>query len=204
MIIKSAEYLASYVDWKKCPESRLPEYAFIGRSNVGKSSLINMLTGHGKLAKVSNTPGKTQCINYFLINENWHLVDLPGYGFAKVSQKSRDKWLDMTKAYMRNRKNLVYVFQLIDSRIPPQKIDIDFMMWMAENGIPFVTVFTKNDKPSKNRPNIEAFEKEMLKFWEELPLSFITSATTAMGRDEILGFIDEMNRAFEDNFQKMQ
>jgi GTP-binding protein len=204
MIIKSAEYLASYVDWKKCPESRLPEYAFIGRSNVGKSSLINMLTGHGKLAKVSNTPGKTQCINYFLINENWHLVDLPGYGFAKVSQKSRDKWLDMTKAYMRNRKNLVYVFQLIDSRIPPQKIDLDFMMWMAENGIPFVTIFTKNDKPSKNRPNIEAFEKEMLKFWEELPLSFITSATTAMGRDEVLGFIDEMNRAFEDNFQKMQ
>lgn len=191
----------SFVDWRDCPDTNLPEYAFIGRSNVGKSSLINMLTGRNKLAKVSNTPGKTQCINFFLINDNWNLVDLPGYGFAKIAKKSRDKWMDMTKAYLRNRKNLVFVFQLIDSRIPPQKIDLEFMEWMAENGVPFVIAFTKNDKQVKYQPNIAEVEKEILKSWEELPLTFITSAEKGLGRDEILSFIDEMNKEFAANLE---
>lgn len=201
MIIKTADYTMSFVDWRDCPDTNLPEYAFIGRSNVGKSSLINMLTGRNKLAKVSNTPGKTQCINFFLINENWNLVDLPGYGFAKIAKKSRDKWMDMTKAYLRNRKNLVFVFQLIDSRIPPQKIDLEFMQWMAENGVPFVIAFTKNDKQVKYQPNIAEVEKEILKSWEELPLTFITSAEKGLGRDEILSFIDEMNKEFAANLE---
>lgn len=201
MIIKTADYTMSFVDWRDCPDTNLPEYAFIGRSNVGKSSLINMLTGRNKLAKVSNTPGKTQCINFFLINDNWNLVDLPGYGFAKIAKKSRDKWMDMTKAYLRNRKNLVFVFQLIDSRIPPQKIDLEFMEWMAENGVPFVIAFTKNDKQVKYQPNIAEVEKEILKSWEELPLTFITSAEKGLGRDEILSFIDEMNKEFAANLE---
>lgn len=201
MIIKTADYTSSYVDWKDCPETDLPEYAFIGRSNVGKSSLINMLTGRNKLAKVSNTPGKTQCINFFLINDNWNLVDLPGYGFAKVTKKSRDKWMDATKAYMRNRKNLVFVFQLIDGRIPPQKIDTDFIEWMAENGVPFVIAYTKNDKQVKNQANIKAFEKVLLENFEELPISFITSAEKGLGRDDILGFIDQMNDEFSKNLK---
>lgn len=201
MIIKTADYTSSYVDWKDCPETDLPEYAFIGRSNVGKSSLINMLTGRNKLAKVSNTPGKTQCINFFLINDNWNLVDLPGYGFAKVTKKSRDKWMDATKAYMRNRKNLVFVFQLIDGRIPPQKIDTDFIEWMAENGVPFVIAYTKNDKQVKNQANIKAFEKVLLENFEELPISFITSAEKGLGRDDILGFIDQMNDEFAKNLK---
>lgn len=201
MIIKTADYTMSFVDWRDCPDTNLPEYAFIGRSNVGKSSLINMLTGRNKLAKVSNTPGKTQCINFFLINDNWNLVDLPGYGFAKIAKKSRDKWMDMTKAYLRNRKNLVFVFQLIDSRIPPQKIDLEFMEWMAENGVPFVIAFTKNDKQVKYQPNIAEVEKEILKSWEELPLRFITSAEKGLGRDEILSFIDEMNKEFAANLE---
>jgi len=203
MIIKTADYTSSYVDWKKCPDQLLPEYAFIGRSNVGKSSLINLLTGRTKLAKVSNTPGKTQCINFFLINENWNLVDLPGYGFAKISKNSREKWMDMTKGYLRNRKNLVYVFQLIDSRIPPQKIDLEFIEWMAENGVPFVIVYTKNDKPAKNKANIVAFEKELLKNWEELPLRFTTSSTTGQGKEEILQFIDEMNNEFSTSLENL-
>lgn len=201
MIIKTADYTMSFVDWRDCPDTNLPEYAFIGRSNVGKSSLINMLTGRNKLAKVSNTPGKTQCINFFLINDNWNLVDLPGYGFAKIAKKSRDKWMDMTKAYLRNRKNLVFVFQLIDSRIPPQKIDLEFMEWMAENGVPFVIAFTKNDKQVKYQPNIAEVEKEILNSWEELPLRFITSAEKGLGRDEILSFIDEMNKEFAANLE---
>lgn len=201
MIIKTADYTSSYVDWKDCPETDLPEYAFIGRSNVGKSSLINMLTGRNKLAKVSNTPGKTQCINFFLINDNWNLVDLPGYGFAKVTKKSRDKWMDATKAYMRNRKNLVFVFQLIDGRIPPQKIDTDFIEWMAENGVPFVIAYTKNDKQVKNQANIKAFEKVLLENFEELPISFITSAEKGLGRDDIMGFIDQMNDEFAKNLK---
>jgi GTP-binding protein len=201
MIIKTADYTSSYVDWKDCPETNLPEYAFIGRSNVGKSSLINMLTGRNKLAKVSNTPGKTQCINFFLINDNWNLVDLPGYGFAKVTKKSREKWMDATKAYMRNRKNLVFVFQLIDGRIPPQKIDIDFIEWMAENGVPFVIAYTKNDKQVKNMANIKQFEKSLLENFEELPIRFITSAEKGLGRDEVLTFIDEMNVEFAKNLK---
>lgn len=193
MIIKTADYISSFVEWEKCPDSKLPEYAFIGRSNVGKSSLINMVTGRNKLAKVSNTPGKTQCINFFLINENWHLVDLPGYGYAKVSKKEREKWMLMTKAYMSNRTQLVCVFQLIDSRIPPQDIDIEFINWMGSKGVPFVIVFTKNDKPAKNKGNIKAFKNKLKEMWEELPITFVTSSAKNIGQEEILRFIDETN-----------
>ena len=193
MEIKTAKYILSYVDWKKCPKSDFPEYAFIGRSNVGKSSLINMITKRKALAKVSNTPGKTQCINFFDINSNWHLVDLPGYGFAKTSKSNRAKWMKMIKDYMQNRESLTMVFQLIDSRIPPQKIDLDFINWMGSKGIPFAIVYTKNDHPKKNRGNRKAFEKELLKTWEELPKSFITSATKGVGGDNILNYIEEIN-----------
>lgn len=193
MIIKTAEYTTSYVDWKKCPETNWPEYAFIGRSNVGKSSLINMITQRKFLAKVSNTPGKTQCINFFDINEEWHLVDLPGYGYAKTSRSNRHKWMKMIKDYMENRNSLLYVFQLIDSRIPPQDIDIQFINWMGEKGIPFILVFTKNDHPKKNKGNRQAFEKELLKTWETLPKKFITSSAKNQGGEEILRFIEETN-----------
>jgi len=193
MEIKTAKYILSYVDWKKCPKSNFPEYAFIGRSNVGKSSLINMITKRKALAKVSNTPGKTQCINFFDINSNWHLVDLPGYGFAKTSKSNRAKWMKMIKDYMQNRESLTMVFQLIDSRIPPQKIDLDFINWMGSKGIPFAIVYTKNDHPKKNRGNRKAFEKELLKTWEELPKSFITSAAKSVGGEDVLNYIEEIN-----------
>lgn len=194
MIIKTAEYTNSYVDWNKCPQTNWPEYAFIGRSNVGKSSLINMITQRKFLAKVSNTPGKTQCINFFDINAEWHLVDLPGYGFAKTARSNRHKWMKMIKDYMENRNSLLYVFQLIDSRIPPQAIDINFINWMGEKGIPFVIVYTKNDHPRQNKGNRIAFEKELLKNWEELPPRFITSAAKNEGGEEILRFIEETNK----------
>ncbi|MGB1247750.1 MAG: ribosome biogenesis GTP-binding protein YihA/YsxC [Chitinophagales bacterium] len=193
MIIKTAEYIDSYVDWQKCPETEMPEYAFIGRSNVGKSSLINMLTGRNKLALVSVTPGKTQCINYFTINDEWNLVDLPGYGYAKTSKKNRAKWLTMIKKYMKNRENLVNVFQLIDSKVPPQAIDIEFINWMGENEIPFTIVYTKFDKPKKSEHNIKSFEDKMLLDWECMPLNFATSSRSNKGRDEILAYITEIN-----------
>lgn len=196
MNIKSAEFVSSYVDWKKCPSDAIPEYAFIGRSNVGKSSLINYLTGRTKLAKISRTPGKTQCINHFIINEGWHLVDLPGYGYVKIGQKNSKKWLDASKAYLRNREQLVYVFQLIDCRIAPQKRDLDFINWMGENQIPFVIVFTKNDHPKETKVHRDLFQKKLLKHWEELPITFITSSSSKKGGDAILDFIAEMNVAF--------
>ncbi len=199
MNINYAEYILSYVDWRKCPKSDYPEYAFIGRSNVGKSSLINMITQRKALAKVSNTPGKTQCINFFDINKEWHLVDLPGYGYAKTSKKNRVKWMEMIKAYMANRNSLTYVFQLIDSRIPPQKIDIDFINWMGAKGIPFAIVFTKNDYPKKNKNNRKAFEKELLKTWEQLPIRFITSSAKKVGGKEILDFIEVTNQRLMEN-----
>jgi GTP-binding protein len=194
MIIHKAEYTNSYVDWQKCPESNLPEYAFIGRSNVGKSSLINMITQRNSLAKVSNTPGKTQCINYFDINGTWNLVDLPGYGYAKTARSNRHKWMKMIKDYIEKRKNLIYVFQLIDARISPQEIDLNFMRWMGEKGIPFVIIFTKNDYAVKNKGNRQAFEKEMLKHWESLPPRFITSSAKNIGGEQILDFIEKANQ----------
>lgn len=198
MIIHSAEFVSSYVDWRKCPDSPLPEYAFIGRSNVGKSSLINTLTERNSLAKISNTPGKTQCINFFLINDAWHLVDLPGYGYAKTSKKNREIWLKFTKDYIKKRKQLQNVFLLIDARIPPQQIDLDFIIWMGENGIPFSIVFTKNDKPKKTTKNIEAFKEVMLQLWEEMPVNFITSSVSKLGREDILNYIQEINTMIEE------
>jgi len=197
--VNTAEYILSYVDWRKCPKSNFPEYAFIGRSNVGKSSLINMITQRKALAKVSNTPGKTQCINFFDINNDWHLVDLPGYGYAKTSKTNRVKWMQMIKSYMENREQLTMVFQLIDSRIPPQRIDIEFLNWMGKKGIPFAIVYTKNDHPKKNRNNRKAFEKELLKSWEELPLSFITSSAKNVGGEQIMKLIAETNQSLLDN-----
>ena len=171
MIIKSAEFVVSNTNPALCPESELPEFAFIGRSNVGKSSLINMLTGVKDLAKTSSSPGKTQLINHFIINEEWFLVDLPGYGYAKAMRSQRERWLSFIKTYMNKRENLYCVMVLIDSRLKPQANDLEFMEWLALNGIPFVMVFTKTDKLSKTQlsKNIEGYKKEMLNYWEELP-----------------------------------
>ncbi len=191
MIIKTAAFSCSYATVTKCPDAKRNEYAFIGRSNVGKSSLINYVTNYNDLAKVSSTPGKTQLINFFDINESWNLVDLPGYGFAKVSKKDREIFSKMIKNYLSNRTQLQYVFVLIDSRIPPQKIDLEFISWLGENGIPFVIVFTKKDVSRKRSApkNIEAFKEAMLEQWEELPAMFETSAFNRVGKEEILDFI---------------
>ncbi len=195
MKINSATFIISNTDYKKCPPPNMPEYAFIGRSNVGKSSLINMLTNYSKLAKVSGRPGKTQLINHFKINENWYLVDLPGYGYAKVSKKNRNKWQQFIQQYIINRENLYCLFILIDSRLEPQKIDIEFINWVGKKGIPFAILFTKADKLTKNKlaSNMATYKKELLKYWDELPTSFITSAVEKTGRDEVLGFIDKIN-----------
>jgi GTP-binding protein len=195
MIIKEAKFVSSNTEVAKCPETKLPEYAFIGRSNVGKSSLINMLTERSKLAKTSSLPGKTQLINHFIINDTWYLVDLPGYGWARVSQTSREQWSKMVKAYLRNRSNLACVFLLIDSRLEPQKSDLEFIQVLGHMGVPFVLVFTKTDKQSdqKTQVNIAAFKRTLLQTWEELPRLFITSSTEKKGRDEILQFIAETN-----------
>ena len=183
---------------EQCPETKLPEYAFIGRSNVGKSSLINMLTNRVKLAKISSKPGKTQLINHFLINDAWFLVDLPGYGWAKASKKSKEEWEEMNLRYLRERENLTCIFLLIDARIDAQKIDIEFMNWVGENQLPLVIVFTKTDKLSKNKiqKNISQIKKEFLKHWEELPNLFETSSENGQGREEILHFIQETNQLF--------
>ncbi|HEY0898161.1 MAG TPA: ribosome biogenesis GTP-binding protein YihA/YsxC [Sphingobacteriaceae bacterium] len=202
MIIKSAEFKCSNTRTDKLPPAVLPEYAFIGRSNVGKSSLINMLVQKKGLAKTSQTPGKTQLINHFLINENWYLVDLPGYGFAKTSKSNRSDWEKFIRYYLRNRENLQCIFVLIDSRLTPQKIDLEFCTWLGEEGIPFVLIFTKADKQSKVKTdqNVAAFRKALLGFFEEVPQIFITSSETAEGRDEVLSFVHEVNQ----NFQKPQ
>ncbi len=198
MKIKHSEFIGSFVEMAQCPTPNKPEYAFIGRSNVGKSSLINMLTGRKKLAKVSNTPGKTQTINHFLINEVWYLVDLPGYGYAKVSKTSRRKWIKFIKDYLEKRPNLMCVFLLIDSRIPPQKIDLEFANWLGELRIPFIIVYTKADKNKAHvlKGNIQNFEKAMLESWENLPQSFVTSSSTQQGKDTLLEFIDAINDKF--------
>ncbi|HYK76918.1 MAG TPA: ribosome biogenesis GTP-binding protein YihA/YsxC [Daejeonella sp.] len=199
MIIKSAEFQCSNTRTDKLPLPVLPEYAFIGRSNVGKSSLINMMTQKKGLAKTSQRPGKTQLINHFLINENWHLVDLPGYGYAKTSRSNRSEWQKFISYYLRNRENLQCIFVLIDSRLEPQKIDIEFCTWLGENGLPFVLVFTKADKQSKVKSdqNMAKFRKALLAYFEEVPQQFITSAETQQGREELLDFIDEINKSFK-------
>ena len=199
MVIKSAEYIISSPDWEKCPAGDKPEYAFIGRSNVGKSSLINMLVNQQKLAKTSGTPGKTQLINHFLINKSWYIVDLPGYGFAKVSQSQRRNWEQMIENYLRKRPNLVNVFVLIDSRHTPQKLDLDFVNQLGKWEIPFQLVFTKADKSTQleTSRNVKAFLNKMRETWQFLPAHHVTSTVKKMGRDNILAFIDEMNARFQ-------
>jgi GTP-binding protein len=190
--IHSATFVSSHTDHQDAPATGLPEFAFIGRSNVGKSSLINLLTERKELARTSNTPGKTQLINYFAINEQWYLVDLPGYGYAQVSKKSRGKWSKMTEAYLQQRPTLVNAFVLIDSNIPPQAIDLEFCNWLGEHGIPFVLVYTKTDRKKKDiEEHIAAFEAAMLEHWETLPPSFVSSAVKGTGRAEILSFIEQ-------------
>lgn len=195
MIIKTAEFEISNSDVSKCPSTTLPEYAFIGRSNVGKSSLINMLTGRKALAKTSQTPGKTLLINHFKINDEWYIVDLPGYGYAKRSKDSRDKLERIIKGYIMERAQMTNLFVLIDSRIKPQKIDLEFMQWLGENDIPFSIVFTKLDKLGRVAGNtaIEAYKRELMKYWEELPPVFLTSSEDGRGRDELLNYISEIN-----------
>lgn len=196
--ITEAEYLGSYVDWKKCPSPHLPEYAFIGRSNVGKSSLINMITGRTHLAKVSSAPGKTQTINHFLINRNWYLVDLPGYGFARSSQSQRNQWEQMIAAYLRHRENLISVFVLLDSRLTPQKRDLEFIRKLGEWQLPFQMVFTKTDKSTQAvvSANVRKFLDALREEWEFLPAHFLSSAIKRQGRSEILSFIQEHNLRF--------
>lgn len=194
MKIKSVSFVVSNTDHKKCPEDGLPEFAFIGRSNVGKSSLINLLTGNKKLAKTSSTPGKTQLINHFVINEQWYLVDLPGYGYAKVSKSARSNWEKFIADYLSNRKSLMNIFILLDSRLEPQKIDLEFINWCGEKQLPFVLVFTKIDKLSSSalQRNTSKFKKEMLKTWEEMPPVFTTSSISGFGNEPILNYIDQI------------
>ena len=195
MKIKSAEFVISNTDVKKCPKEPYPEYAFIGRSNVGKSSLINMITNHKSLAKTSGKPGKTQLINHFIINKSWFLVDLPGYGYAQVSKDKRRTFQKFIRDYFDKRMQLACSFVLIDSRHEPQKIDLEFMQLLGERGIPFCIVFTKADKLNKNalEKNISHYKKILLETWEEVPTYFITSSSTSLGNEEILKFIDQVN-----------
>ncbi len=192
MLIKSAEYVISSARVDQCPQGELPEFAFIGRSNVGKSSLINMLTGRAGLAKTSATPGKTILINHFLINKEWYLVDLPGYGYAKRGQQQRDELQRMITGYILRREQMMNLFLLIDARHEPQRIDMEFIEWLGENGIPFSIVFTKADKLSKGKlaANIKHYLAELSKHWEELPPHFITSSETKQGKEEVLSYIE--------------
>ena len=202
MKIKSADFVISNTEIDKCPKEHIPEYAFIGRSNVGKSSLINMLTGHKSLAKTSGKPGKTKLINHFKINDNWFLVDLPGYGYAKVSKKNRSIFAKFVYEYLENRENLICTFVLIDSRHEPQKIDMLFMEWLGENKIPFVIVFTKMDKLSSSQlnKNLTKYKTEMLKTWEDIPQTFRSSALSGSGKYDILKFIEQTNIPVKDIF----
>ncbi len=195
MKIKTAKFVISNTDVKKCPQEKLPEYAFIGRSNVGKSSLINMLTNNNSLAKTSNKPGKTQLINHFIINNEWFLVDLPGYGYAKVSKKDRTKFQKIIHDYFDKRLHLVNTFVLIDIRHEPQKIDLEFMQYLGENAIPFSIIFTKADKIAKTKTQtyIKKYKNIMLNYWEEMPKYFISSSPDKTGKEEILGYIEEIN-----------
>ena len=197
--LKEASFVKSSAQPSECPMPDRPEYAFIGRSNVGKSSLLNMLTGRNSLAKTSGTPGKTQLINHFDVDGKWYLVDLPGFGYAKVSKKDREKWMRVTKDYLNTRTNLMCVMMLVDSRIPAQKVDLEFMAWMGEVGLPFVLVFTKVDKLNKTERAtfLPAYEKVMLKQWHKMPPLFVTSGSTSEGREEVLRFISSTNGLFE-------
>ena len=196
MIINTARFVISNSDPAKCPTDRKHEYAFIGRSNVGKSSLINMLTARKDLAKTSSTPGKTMLINHFLVNDSWYIVDLPGYGFARRSKSDREKLERMIKSYIATREEMTNLFVLIDSRLKPQKIDLDFMAWLGENGVPFSIVFTKLDKlsPTAGKKQIEAYCASLLEQWDELPPIFSTSSEDRRGRNEILDYIEQMNK----------
>lgn len=205
MIVKTADFVCSNTQISKLPAPLKPEYAFIGRSNVGKSSLINMITGKKGLAKTSQTPGKTQLINHFLINENWYIVDLPGYGYARISKSKKEDWNKFIRHYLEKRENLQCVFILIDSRLEPQKIDLDFCASLGERGIPFVIAFTKADKQGKVKTdqNVALFRKALLNWFEDVPQHFITSAETQEGKDEILNFVGEVNRTFNVNDVKI-
>jgi GTP-binding protein len=199
MIIKTAEFVISCTDPQKCPTPDKPEYAFIGRSNVGKSSLINMLVNRKGLAKTSGRPGKTQLINHFLINDQWYLVDLPGYGYAKVSKSQRKDFSKIISAYIGSRPNMMNLFVLIDARLSLQKNDLEFMNWLGESGVPFVIIFTKSDKLGVNalKKNIDTYKQELLEYWEEVPPYIITSAEIGLGRDEVLNQIAEVNELFK-------
>lgn len=194
MKITSADFVCSNSDYKKCPAPDKPEFAFIGRSNVGKSSLINMLVGKKGLAKTSGTPGKTQLINHFIINNSWYLVDLPGYGYAKTSQSNRVKWEKMILDYLTQRENLLNIFVLIDSRLEPQKIDIEFINELGESELPFAIIFTKSDKLTKNElaKSMAQYKKKLLEWWDELPPLYISSSETGIGKDEVLGYMESL------------
>jgi len=198
MIIRSASFVKSSTTLKQCPPAGMPEFAFTGRSNAGKSSLINMLAGRQRLARISADPGKTRTINHFLINDSWYLVDLPGYGYARVSAIKRERWQKSTQMYILNRENLVCLFVLIDSRIEPQKADLEFMEFLGLNGVPFARIFTKIDKVGQTllRKSLRKYDDEMLHTWESLPITFFTSARKKKGREEILEFIEESINKF--------
>ena len=197
MKINSSEFVISNTDVNKCPQDGFPEYAFIGRSNVGKSSLINMLTGHKGLAMTSSTPGKTLLINHFIIDKKWYLVDLPGYGYAKRNQKTQGKISDIIRNYILGREQLTSLFVLIDSRLSPQKIDMEFISWLGENGVPFGIIFTKVDKLSRAKvnENVEAVLNVLRESWEELPPYFLSSSENGTGKEEILNYIDQVNKS---------
>ena len=199
MEVKSARFIISNTDIRKCPQDGLPEYAVIGRSNVGKSSLINMLTRQNKLAMTSSTPGKTLLINHFLVNESWYLVDLPGYGYAKRGKAQQEQLQKIISSYILDREQMTLLFLLIDSRHPAQKIDLEFIEWLGENGIPFAIVFTKADKLThgKLKSNIEAYKATLLEQWEELPPIYITSSEHQIGRSELLNYIDSVNKTIK-------
>jgi len=201
MKIKSSEFVVSNSEVAKCPNSKLPEYAFIGRSNVGKSSLINMLTARKSLAKTSGRPGKTQLINHFLINKDWHLVDLPGYGYARVSKSIKKTFQKFITQYFEHREQMLCAFVLIDSRHNPQPIDLEFMQWLGEHGIPFCIIFTKADKLKPNAliRNVETYKEKMMEIWVQMPEYFITSAESDLGREEVLSFIENINNKFIPN-----
>lgn len=199
MQINKAEYVISNADWRKCPEGQLPEYAFIGRSNVGKSSLINMLTGRKGLAKTSATPGKTLLINHFLVNDEWYIVDLPGYGYAKLGKTGREKLQRLINGYILNRAQLTCVMLLIDSRHAPMAVDLEFMEMLGSNGVPFAIIFTKLDKLSQRQwsQNLEAYKRRLQQDWEELPPMFATSSEKREGRDAVLDYIEDINKSLK-------
>ncbi|MDD7302939.1 MAG: ribosome biogenesis GTP-binding protein YihA/YsxC [Bacteroidaceae bacterium] len=203
MLIKKAEYVISSPNVTLCPKGNLFEYAFIGRSNVGKSSLINMLTGYRNLAKTSQMPGKTILINHFLINDSWYLVDLPGYGYAKRGKKEQEKLTRMIEDYVLQREQMINLFVLVDSRHEPQKIDLEFMEWLGENEIPFSIIFTKADKLSggKASGNVQHYLSILKKNWEELPPYFLTSSESRLGREEVLGYIEQINKQLKESLE---